>query len=117
LVVAEAGGIDLHIAHVLDSLGNVRAREGERAQARELYERSLAIFESTLGPEHHALATPLANLAGLDVAHGRLALARERLERALRIQQAALGADRHEVVETREALAEVVQALERGGAR
>lgn len=39
--------------------------QGECDKAAELYERSLAIREKTLGPDHHGLAPALNNLAML----------------------------------------------------
>ena len=40
-------------------------RQGNYAEARPLYERSLAINEKALGPEHPSVAASLNNLAAL----------------------------------------------------
>ncbi len=101
----------------LHSLADVYSTAGEYVEARHIHERALALREAAVGPEHPSIGTELTFLADTYVATGDYAEATPLLERALRIQQAALGPEHHEVVETREALAEVVQALDEGGAR
>ena len=48
----------------------------ERAEARRLYERTLAIKEKALGPDHPNVATSLSNLAVLLKTMGERAEAR-----------------------------------------
>ena len=43
----------------------VAQSQGRYAEAQPLYERSLAIWEQTLGADHPSVATSLNNLAGL----------------------------------------------------
>jgi hypothetical protein len=61
------------------------------SETRPLFERTLAIREKALGPEHPSTAMSLNNLAGLLYAQGDLAGARPLLERALSIEEKALG--------------------------
>ena len=65
--------------------------QGELAVARPLFERALAIYEKTLGPEHPNTATSLNNLAMNLREQGDLAAARPLFERALAIHEKALG--------------------------
>jgi tetratricopeptide (TPR) repeat protein len=63
------------------------------AGARLLFDRSLSLYERTLGPEHPHTATSLNNLAGLLDAQGNYAAARPLFERVLAIREKALGAE------------------------
>jgi tetratricopeptide (TPR) repeat protein len=58
-----------------------------------LYQRSLAIREKALGPEHPAVATSLNNLAELYRNQGRYAEAEPLYQRSLAILEKALGPD------------------------
>jgi tetratricopeptide (TPR) repeat protein len=68
-------------------------------EARDAFERALAILQATLPPEHPSFATSLNNLAGVLHAQGDLVGARQRHERALAIDQVAYGPD-HPAVAT-----------------
>jgi len=59
-------------------------QQGSYAEARPLYEQSLAIWEKALGPEHPNVATSLNNLAGLLKDQGSYAEARPLYEQGLR---------------------------------
>jgi tetratricopeptide (TPR) repeat protein len=63
------------------------------AQARPLAERSLAIIEQALGPDHPSTATALNNLGYQLDLQGDLEGARQHYERALAIWEKALGPD------------------------
>ena len=69
--------------NVLDDLG-------ERAEARRLKERALAIREEAMGPEHPEVATSLNSLAMLLDDLGERTEARRLLERAVAIGEKAL---------------------------
>jgi tetratricopeptide (TPR) repeat protein len=67
-----------------DSMGNY-------AKAEPLYQRSLAIREKALGPEHPSTATSLNNLALLYDSMGDYAKAEPLYQRSLAIREKALG--------------------------
>ena len=58
-----------------------------------MYERSLAIWEKALGPDHPAVAIGLAYLARLYVLQGRYGDAEPLYKRSLAIREKALGSD------------------------
>ena len=66
---------------------------GEYAQARPLYEKSLAIREKALEPDHPDTASSLNNLAELYKSQGEYAQARPLLEKSLAIWEKVLGPD------------------------
>ena len=71
------------------SLGGVAAlyqAQGRYAEAEPLYQRSLAIREKALGPEHPDVATSLENYAALLRATGRSAEAGKMEARAKEIR-------------------------------
>ena len=63
------------------------------AEARMLFERALASWESTVGPNHPQVAGALTYLAELDLAAKKYGDAESRLVRALTIAEKQLGAD------------------------
>jgi tetratricopeptide (TPR) repeat protein len=67
--------------------------QGHYAEAEPLYQRSLAIVEKALGPEHPHVAPILNNLAELYRAQGRYIEAEPLYQRALAIDEKALGPD------------------------
>jgi tetratricopeptide (TPR) repeat protein len=86
-------GAEEHVALLQFQLARYR-HGGPRAayaQARPLYERALAIYETALGPEHPNTATSLNNLAYLLRDQGDFAGARPLSERALAIYEKTLG--------------------------
>ncbi|MCG8095036.1 MAG: FxSxx-COOH system tetratricopeptide repeat protein [Candidatus Thiodiazotropha endolucinida] len=66
-------------------------------KARTAFERTVAIEEATLGPDHLNVATPVNNLGFVLTKLGFLEEAREAYERALAIKEAAFGTDHPEV--------------------
>ena len=64
--------------------------KGKYAEASQLAERALAIWEKALVPEHPDIASPLNNLAGLYRAKGDYAKAEPLFQRALAIREKAL---------------------------
>ncbi|MDW8469031.1 MAG: tetratricopeptide repeat-containing protein [Burkholderiales bacterium] len=80
---------------------------GEYARALPLLQRSLAIREKALGPEHPAVAQSLNDLAGLYRAMGEYARALPLYERSLAILEKALGAEHPDVATSLNNLAEL----------
>ncbi|CAN0300146.1 unnamed protein product, partial [Scytosiphon promiscuus] len=67
--------------------------QGKQEEAERLYERSLAIREKVLGPDHPAVAEALDNLAGLLNVQGRYNKANSLFRRSLEIEDKRLGPD------------------------
>ena len=67
--------------------------QGNYAPAERLYQRSLAIDEKALGPEHPDVATSLNNLAALYKTQGKYVEAEPLFKRAIAIHEKALGPD------------------------
>ncbi len=61
----QAAGREHLVALFLDHLGNLHRDQGRYAEAEPLYQRSLAINEKALGPEHPDVARTLENYAAL----------------------------------------------------
>ncbi len=80
---------------------------GRYAEAEPLLQRSLAILEKALGPEHPHVATSLNNLAGLYRAQGKYAEAEPLLKRSLAISEKALGPEHPDVATSLNNLAEI----------
>jgi CHAT domain-containing protein/tetratricopeptide (TPR) repeat protein len=78
-------------ADALNHLGQLVYGRGEAAEARTLFERSLAIREGAFGEEHVDTAESLNNLAIVERRQGHLARSRELHERALSIRERVLG--------------------------
>ena len=49
----------------LSNLANLYSKQGKYTEAEPLYNRSLAIYEKALGPEHPNVAATLGNYAKL----------------------------------------------------
>ncbi len=80
------------VATSLNNLAELYRATGRYAEAEPLYQRAIAIAETTLGPEHPDLAIWLNNLANLYQATGRYAEAEPLLKRALEPCSSGLGA-------------------------
>jgi tetratricopeptide (TPR) repeat protein len=78
-------------AQLLNKAGSYFHGRAAYAAARPLFERTLAIYEKVLGPEHPDTAMSLNDLASLFKAQGDLAGARPLFERALTIYEKVLG--------------------------
>ena len=86
-------GENLRIAAVLSNLGKLLI-PNDRAKARDMLTRSLAIYERRAGPDHPDTAMAHNNLALLYDWVGDLASARHHLERSLAItERSPLGPD------------------------
>ena len=81
---AELGPEHPDVATSLNNLASLLKAQGSYAEARPLYERSLAIREKAFGSEHPKVAASLNNLALLLKAQGSYAEARPLYEQGLR---------------------------------
>jgi tetratricopeptide (TPR) repeat protein len=85
-------GLEAEASGLLDRLASYRLRSRVAyAQARDLFERALAICEKALGPEHHDTGAALNALALLLKTQGDLSGAKPLYERALAIAEKTLG--------------------------
>src|SRR5262249_5542034 len=82
------------------------------AKAEPLYQRSLKIRESKLGPDHPDVAQSLNNLATLYKAQGQYAQAEPLYQRSLKIWEAKLGPDHPDVALSLNNLALLYAAME-----
>jgi tetratricopeptide (TPR) repeat protein len=87
-------------AGMLNQAGFYLYQRGRYSGAKPLLERSLAIREKTLGPEHLDLANSLNNLAELYYNQGQYAKAEPLFERALAIREKALGPEHPDVAQS-----------------
>ena len=99
--------LGLREASRLGGLADIHHVAGEYAEARALYERTLASWEQALGPEHPAVARALNNLANAHLVAGEYAEARALHRRALAIRERALGPDHPDVAQALHNLANV----------
>jgi tetratricopeptide (TPR) repeat protein/predicted Ser/Thr protein kinase len=88
---AELAGDDLSRAHALNSLGAVLRSLGKYTEARERFERSLALRQKVLGPEHLEAVNSMANLAVILTDLGLPEEALRLHERVLELRGKALG--------------------------
>ena len=84
--------------------------QGQQAKAEPLFERSLTIRETALGPEHPDVARTLNNLAWLYYEQGHYDRAEPLYLRALRIRENVLGPEHPDVADTLEDLAVMYRA-------
>ena len=83
--------------YCLDNLGRIHHQHGKCAEAEALFNRSLALRELTLGPEHPNLAYSLNGLGWLLTDQGRLTEAEAAHRRALDLIERQLGRDHVDV--------------------
>ena len=89
-------------AQVLNNLGLMYQRQGALDKARPLLERSLAIREQKVGPDHIDVARVLNNLAIVHQEKAELDIAERLYTRALAIYEKTLGPNHPLVGQTRE---------------
>lgn len=110
---AEAMGLLLAVESAVDVADDDQARAdslndqaiafqemGKYEEARTRYERSLALRQKVLGPEHAMVAISLNSLGSVLSAMGRYDEARDSYERALAIRRKTLGSDHPLVANT-----------------
>jgi tetratricopeptide (TPR) repeat protein len=90
---ADEAGIAEPTARLLNQLAILSYAKARYAEAEPLYCQTLAILESSLGPNHPDVASGLNNLGLLLRATNRLAEAEPLFRRALKIDEASLGPD------------------------
>ena len=78
-------------------LGQLSWRAGKPVEALQYLERTLALQEKELGPEHVDLALTLNTMAVVQLGQTRLAEARKTSERALALRERLLGPEHPEV--------------------
>jgi tetratricopeptide (TPR) repeat protein len=89
-------------------------QQGKLAEARQLLERALAIYEKTCGPDHASTAAALIGLAQVRRAEKDCTVAHELFRRALAICQKLYGPDNPETKRCGWFTADALDALGRG---
>ena len=84
---------DPQTATSLNNLAALYNSQGRYEAVEPLYQRTLAIREKSLGPEHPDTAQSLNNLAELYLAHGKYGEAEPLFKRSLTIREEVLGPD------------------------
>jgi serine/threonine-protein kinase len=90
-LAVELADDDLIRANASNSQGIILTELGRYEEARQKYERALALREKVLGPEHPLMTPPLNNLANILGDMGRYEEALRMHERVLSIREKALG--------------------------
>jgi len=90
----------LHAAEYSDMLAGLRTSESRFDEARELYERVLALREPLLDPGHPSIHDIHHKLAGIDFRQGRLTEALAHYTQVLALREQTLGPDDLGIVET-----------------
>ena len=101
------GPADPTIAGALHNLGMAVHLAGRRDEAIEIEQRSLAMFEATVGSQHPDTALPVTELAGIALEQNRVDDAIALYRRGLAIREQGLGADHPFLAETLVGLARV----------
>lgn len=102
-------------AESFNQIGFYLDARAEYAQAKKMYERSLALHEATLGPDHPDVATVLNNLGDLLRAQGDLQGAKPLFERSLQILQEFLGDEHPNTNKVREHLRLLEEDMKNAG--
>ncbi|TYP80667.1 MULTISPECIES: tetratricopeptide repeat protein [Nitrosomonas] len=110
---ADAAGIALPAARLMNQLGLMYLTKSLHAEAEPLMRRALAIDEASFGADHPKVALDLNDLAGLLLETNRLAEAEPLMRRALDIDEASLGVDHPEVARKLNNLAGLLQSTNR----
>ena len=95
---------------LLNSLAELYRAQGRYSDAQLFYERSLAVREKILGPDHPDIATSLSDLGGLYNAQGRSPEALSLQLRALSIREKVFPSDPAAVANSLNNLAEVYRS-------
>lgn len=93
----EAGKLIAETGTLLNQMGLYVWGRADLSQAKNLFQRALAIGQKTLGPDHPNQATRLNNLAGVLKDQGDLKEAKEFFQRALAIDKKTYGPNDLEV--------------------
>ena len=95
---------------LVNSVGQYLVARAQYEEAQRLFQKSLAIKEKVLGPEHADVATSLNNLAELHRAQGRYDNAEPLLQRSLAIYEKVLSSEHPYVATSLNNLAELHRA-------
>jgi serine/threonine protein kinase/Tfp pilus assembly protein PilF len=108
LAQGDAGPQSVATGHALWTLGMLRFQQGQVAQAKELYIRSLAILTSSEAPQTD-VSLVLSDLATAYMSDQQWALAKQTYQQALEIDRRVLGDDHPRVAYRLQNLAIVAQ--------
>ncbi|MEM9458441.1 MAG: serine/threonine-protein kinase [Myxococcota bacterium] len=100
LPLARSGGDPDQWVESLNSLGMIASARGEYEDARDYYERALAIWDKAKGTGHPKSIMLLSNLAIVRSRQGEHEDAQQHHERALRLKEKAYGANHPRVAGT-----------------
>eukprot|EP00752_Nemacystus_decipiens_P013900 g12339.t1 len=100
LAALESCEATAEVARSYASVGFLFYMQGKYTQAEQLYEKSQAIQEKVLGPEHPTVATMLNNQAELLRSQGRYAEAEPLYERSQAIREKSLGPEHPDVAQS-----------------
>ena len=87
--------------------------QGKHMDAEPICQRSLAIREKALGPEHPDVAVSLSNLADLYRDQGKYGEAEPLYQRSLAIREKMLGPEHPDVATVLEKMAELYERMDR----
>jgi serine/threonine protein kinase len=107
---SDGGATSAETGRALWSLGMLRYQQGQNAEAKELYVRSLSILESSKSPQTD-VSPVLNDLANVYISEHQWALAKQAYEQALEIDRHALGDDHPRVAFRLQNLAVVAQNM------
>ena len=97
-------------ARLLNQLGTYSQGRAELDQAKDYFERALAIFEKVHGPEHATVATLANNIGQILQAQGDLAGALKWTKRALAIDEKVYGPEHPDVATDANNIGQILQA-------
>jgi serine/threonine protein kinase/tetratricopeptide (TPR) repeat protein len=106
----DTGAMSAQTGHALYALGMLRYQQGENAEAKELYIRSLNILESSKAPQTD-VSPVLNDLATVYISDHQWTPAKQAYEQALEIDRRALGDDHPKVAFRLQNLAIVAQNM------
>ena len=113
LAVAERAALpDSDLARFIFDLGRLYSNGSDHQKARPLLERSLSLFEHSVGPDHPLTASARSQLGVVLTTDGDFVQADAMLRRALEIQEKALGPDDPDLGKT---LRDLASLFERRG--
>jgi eukaryotic-like serine/threonine-protein kinase len=105
-----AGAVSVETGRALWTLGMLRFQQGKNTEAKELYVRSLSIFNSSKAPQTD-ISPVLNDLATVYMSEHQWAMAKQSYEQALEIDRRALGDDHPRVAFRLQNLAIVAQNM------
>ncbi len=104
------GEQDPRLATSLHNLATLYRQQARYPEAQTLFERAVAVFEKTVGPDDPQLAASLSSLAWLYHQEGRFAQAEPLYRRSLSIFEKTLGTEHADVAANLNDLAEIYRA-------